>query len=200
MASFSSAVHFRPFIYAPPFLNAMTSPHSLSKVSIPLGEQYIGSMFVVLVALYCTVAGEPSGNILDRIGDSTFLDNLFSFLGLLAYHTICEGLHGATIGKKILKLHVVKEDGSPASIKSALIRSLAMVVDGFAFGALGAVHMRSNELRQRFGDEWAKTVVVNISNFKQFRLPTEFGFFTVFFLAIVADASFVALPMIIKLF
>lgn len=40
MASFSSAVHVRPFMLTPPLLSVRTSYHSLSSLSTPLGEQY----------------------------------------------------------------------------------------------------------------------------------------------------------------
>jgi uncharacterized RDD family membrane protein YckC len=81
---------------------------------------------------------------------------IFSML----YFTILEAWFGASVGKSILRLRVVKTDGEPCDFKSALIRSLYRLIDGLFFGAPAAANMK-RPLQQRLGDKAAKTVVVS---------------------------------------
>ena len=76
------------------------------------------------------------------------------------YFTLFIGLFGATPGKLILRQRVVSADGQPCGIWQAFIRSLLIWVDGIFFGVVGAISMRSSELRQRLGDKAARTVVL----------------------------------------
>ena len=50
--------------------------------------------------------------------------------GQLAYFVLLEGLLGATLGKLVMGLRVVKLDGSPYSWPAALIRNVLRFVDG----------------------------------------------------------------------
>jgi uncharacterized RDD family membrane protein YckC len=49
-----------------------------------------------------------------------------------AYYVICEGLFGRTLGKRILSLRVVGEDGSPIYLGAAFLRNLLRLVDGLS--------------------------------------------------------------------
>lgn len=75
-----------------------------------------------------------------------------SLLGVLLYHTLCEGLHGATIGKLCCGICVVSEDGQPSTLKGALIRNLGFYVDAIFLGALGYASMEKSPINQRYGD------------------------------------------------
>jgi uncharacterized RDD family membrane protein YckC len=76
------------------------------------------------------------------------------------YEFILEGLHGSTAGKQMMGIVVVQEDGSPCSLKGAAIRSLGYFVDAMFFGIVGYTAMKRDESHQRYGDDWAHTVVV----------------------------------------
>ena len=85
-------------------------------------------------------------------------------LGLLAsvlFHTICEGMAGATPGKYVCGLRVVLDNGRRCNIKAALIRSLGYFIDALFCGLIAYSAMKSSPLRQRHGDRWADTVVVS---------------------------------------
>jgi uncharacterized RDD family membrane protein YckC len=86
----------------------------------------------------------------------------FGFLGTIAYHSFCEGIHGATLGKLCCGIRVVSEDGSPSTLKGALIRTLAYFWDGFFFGMVGYSSMQKSPLNQRYGDVWGKTAVFKV--------------------------------------
>ncbi len=79
----------------------------------------------------------------------------------LAYFTVLEGLwQGQTLGKKLLGLRVVRQDGSPMDLSTALTRSLLRLVDGQLGYLVGAVLVWTSPLKQRLGDRLAGTVVV----------------------------------------
>lgn len=83
----------------------------------------------------------------------------FAILGFVLYQVICTSVCGSTIGKKILSMVVVQEDGSPCRFKSAVVRELGYFVDSLFFGLIGYTAMQNTEQQQRHGDEWAHTIV-----------------------------------------
>ena len=75
------------------------------------------------------------------------------------YWTLFEWFFGATPGKAILGMRVVKESGEPCDLKAALIRALYRYIDGIVFGAVAYSTMKA-PFYQRYGDRSAKTIVV----------------------------------------
>ena len=88
---------------------------------------------------------------------------ILSFIGglviFLIYFVMFEWLYGATPGKLILSMRVIKEDGTPCGLGAALGRGLLRFIDGFFFG-LPAYFIMKAPLYQRGGDQVAKTLVV----------------------------------------
>jgi uncharacterized RDD family membrane protein YckC len=83
----------------------------------------------------------------------------FSLLGNLVYHSLTEGMYGASLGKLCCGLRVVTEGAEPITLTKALKRSLAYFWDALFFGLVGYSSMKESELNQRYGDHWAKTIV-----------------------------------------
>jgi uncharacterized RDD family membrane protein YckC len=77
-----------------------------------------------------------------------------------AYYVICEGLVGRTLGKRILCLRVVREDGSPIHLGAAALRNLLRIVDGLFGYLVAAISVWTSPTRQRLGDRAARTYVV----------------------------------------
>jgi uncharacterized RDD family membrane protein YckC len=77
-----------------------------------------------------------------------------------AYYVISEALFGRTLGKRILSLRVVSEDGSPISLGAAFLRNLLRLVDGLFFYLVSAIAVWASPTRQRLGDRAAHTCVV----------------------------------------
>jgi len=71
-----------------------------------------------------------------------------------------EATQGATLGKRILGLRVVKIDGSPIGWSESIIRNLLRIIDGLFAYLVGAILIWTSPQRQRLGDRVAKTVVV----------------------------------------
>ncbi len=95
-----------------------------------------------------------------ELGKQTIGGFVLSAIGAIAYHTLSEGLGGASIGKLVCGLRTIGTDGRPCSIGSALKRSLAFYVDGFFFGLVAYSAMSKSVLNQRIGDRWGDTAVV----------------------------------------
>ena len=66
--------------------------------------------------------------------------------------------NGQTVGKMLMKIRVVKTDGTPISDADAVVRYLGYLLDGiFLLGWLSALF---DENRQCWHDKLAKTYVV----------------------------------------
>ena len=86
------------------------------------------------------------------------------FLPVFFYHLLCETfLNGQSFGKKIMKMRVVKLDGTPAGIGSFFLRWILAPIDiYFTYGSVGLVTMLINGKGQRIGDLAANTTVVKL--------------------------------------
>ncbi len=113
----------------------------------------------VLVVVLANIGVFDSGAV-HRLGGLSLSSIAFSILGTLSYHTIAEGLGGASIGKLICGLRVLNEDDRPCSIGGAFVRSLAYFVDALVFGLVAYSVMSKSPRQQRLGDRWGGTVVV----------------------------------------
>jgi len=79
------------------------------------------------------------------------------------YFIIMEALQGATIGKMVLGIRVVRLDGSPISWGQSISRNLLRLIDQIPYVIpylLGAILIWTSSTKQRLGDRLADTVVV----------------------------------------
>lgn len=93
----------------------------------------------------------------------TGLPFLVATVGWFIYMTLMEGLTGASVGKRAMKIRVVSMDGSPVQLEAALIRNALRILDGFPYIVpylVGAMVARNSPMKQRLGDLVAETVVV----------------------------------------
>ncbi len=107
------------------------------------------------------------GDLLDRVDMwSSMAIILFFFFPVLIYSVTLESIfEGQTIGKKLVKIKVVKIDGYQASFGDYLIRWLFRIVENNMLGGLiGLVAMIINSKTQRMGDVAAGTAVITLKN------------------------------------
>lgn len=90
----------------------------------------------------------------------------------LLYFVACEWLFGATPGNFVCGLRVVMDDGSPCTLKAALIRGVVRFFDGLLFGLPAYLAMKPQEYR-RAGDDLAHTLVVKASDLTPGRLRSK---------------------------
>jgi uncharacterized RDD family membrane protein YckC len=80
----------------------------------------------------------------------------------LYYYFACESGGGQTVGKRVMRLRVVRADGAEAGMREIFVRTILRVIDGVALYRVGLVVMLvTGERRQRLGDLAATTVVVD---------------------------------------
>lgn len=105
--------------------------------------------------ILAVVSGDSS--VEDDAVDSVWL--LF-VLAFIFYPAIAEAKAGATLGKRMLGLRVVREDGSKLDGGSAFVRSLFRLVDLIPWGLIGIILIETSAKKQRLGDRIAHTVVI----------------------------------------
>lgn len=79
----------------------------------------------------------------------------------LAYYIVMEARSGATLGKRVMQLKVVKlEGGAPLDWQASIARNVLRLIDGLFFYLIGAIVVWTSDKKQRLGDKVAGTVVV----------------------------------------
>lgn len=86
--------------------------------------------------------------------------NIAAMILLFGYFILFEGLYGATPGKLLFRMHVMKANGDRCDLRAAVVRALCLFVDTMLFGLPAFLSMQP-PLYQRIGDRVAKTVVVS---------------------------------------
>ena len=91
------------------------------------------------------------------------------FLGLIIlpaffYSVICHIIFsGQTIGKMIMKIKVVRVDGSPTEWYNLFVRWMLRIIDLWIFSpSIGILSILLSDKKQRIGDAAAGTVVISI--------------------------------------
>jgi uncharacterized RDD family membrane protein YckC len=78
----------------------------------------------------------------------------------LGYYIFCEAMTGMTVGKRLVGIRVVDEDGDPMNLAAAVVRNALRLVDGLFFYLVGGIFALASSRGQRLGDRAAHTVVV----------------------------------------
>jgi uncharacterized RDD family membrane protein YckC len=107
------------------------------------------------------------GKLMNGMDDwSKFAFVLFFFFPVLIYSIVLEAIfEGQTIGKKIMKLKVVKIDGYGANFGDYLMRWIFKLIDNnISMGVVGLISMAVSEKIQRLGDMAAGTAVISLRN------------------------------------
>lgn len=100
--------------------------------------------------------------------DSWSMWGLYSllFLPIFFYTLFCETfMNGQTIGKKFMKLKVVKIDGTRATFYQYFIRWVSNTIDIFlSMGGIGLTSIILSQKGQRLGDLAADTTVISLKD------------------------------------
>lgn len=128
-------------------------------------------IWIVVGAIFAVAIGGGSSSIgTTEFSGRSWIAGVVSTLVIAAYEVFMVANKGGTLGKLALGMKVVKEDGSPADMNSALMRivtyviGIVPVVGGFItfiVGLVSLVFLFSDKRRQAVWDKIAKTIVVN---------------------------------------
>ncbi len=156
---------------APPLLEGVGLPRRALARLIDIAALNLvlamgGGVFILAAAL----AGGPSTQAAIELFTSQattsvsgrLWDALLGLLCLTLMHTLCEGLHGSTLGKRLCGITVVSQAGGPAGLSAGFKRSVGFLIDQFLCGLVGAHKILNSPQAQRIGDEWADTLVVRL--------------------------------------
>jgi len=104
----------------------------------------------------------PFGTGLDLPGFHLLfgLPYLLFFVISFLYFFVQEASTGQTIGKRLMNIRVVMEDGSPCTGAAALIRNLLRIIDGLICYIVGLIVILVTDKHQRIGDILASTIVI----------------------------------------
>jgi len=158
-----------------------------------------GFLVGIMVAIVAALQHTSSKTLLAHQSRASLALFVFSLLGSVVLEAVCEGFHGSTLGKLLLSMVVVQEDGSPCRLGPAWIRSFAYFIDALFFGLIGYLNMQKNPQQQRHGDEWAHTIVCRRSDVGPQNLRGTGQFALVLFFAILADAALAILGAVANL-
>ena len=114
------------------------------------------AMLFFLAYLMALVTGGTTTTGFQLQGGPFFLFFLIGF----GYFIVMEAVWGATLGKLVIGLRVVKEDGSKIDWSKSLIRNVLRLVDGLFFYLIAAILVWQSQKCQRLGDRIAGTVVI----------------------------------------
>ena len=128
---------------------------------------FLDAWFLLLLD-YVVVRASGGGDLWSYTGDSEdilflvvlplLIPLLMHLLIFLSYFVLCEAAFGATLGKAVMGLRVVREDGTPAGFGQVLVRNL------FRFPVfvylVAAIAVWTSPRNQRIGDRVAGTFVV----------------------------------------
>lgn len=147
----------------------------------------VGGIVAGLVMVILEARGAITPGWAERVGEGRILGMVVGTIASITYHAVSESVHGASLGKLCLRLRVVTTEGRRAGLYAGLVRNLAFLVDSFFFGVVGASAMGNSPTNQRYGDQWARTLVVRVADLPPVQRPS-----TARFLGALALASLLA--------
>lgn len=143
-------------------------------IAATVGER-LGAFFIDLfiIVSYCTALSVVLFNWLQLDRFMVNLDGwskgaiyLILYSPVIVYSLVLESVfEGQSLGKKIVKIKVVKIDGYQAGFGDYLIRWFFRVIDFFSlFGLAGMIAVITSKNAQRLGDMAAGTAVITLKN------------------------------------
>ncbi|MFN0091142.1 MAG: RDD family protein [Acidimicrobiales bacterium] len=119
-------------------------------------------VFVINFFIGLIFGGAEAGGITG----GSFVGNLLGLAVNAGNYVVLQGATGATVGKHLLGLRVVDQNGQLCGYPKALIRWLLWIVDGFPYcipGLTGLILVLATKDHRRLGDMAAGTYVVDAS-------------------------------------
>ncbi|MGW9685876.1 RDD family protein [Flagellimonas sp. 2504JD1-5] len=136
---------------------------------VGIGERIVAFLidgFILWIyAFLVNIVGDAIGYIYEDSWTQRGLVALI-FLPAMFYSLLMHSIfNGRTVGKMLLKMRVVRLDGTPVHWSNYLVRWMLRLVDIWIFlGSIGILSILFTEKRQRVGDAAAGTVVISTKN------------------------------------
>lgn len=118
---------------------------------------YVINLAVTLPVTFLTMNMSPEAMIIAQL-----LLTLFSYVIMFGYFTLFEGSkHQASLGKKLFKLRVIREDGGDVSYGLALGRAIGKVVSGLIL-LIGFIMAGFDDEKRTLHDRMCSTRVIRV--------------------------------------
>lgn len=150
-----------PFYSGSPVKAGPVTQQEVRSVGAGVGARAVATIIdcvilMIISYILAAMSGSTNSGGFELTGGPFFLMCLIG----LAYYMFFEGTRGATPGKMVVGLKVVKADGSKCDLGAAAIRTVLRLVDGFLFYLVAAIIVWTSPAKQRLGDRVANTLVV----------------------------------------
>ncbi len=143
-----------------------------------LQDRFIAMLLDLIIVIFCVIL---LLNLLSFIFETSLANSglfqsavivVMPMTVFMLYHFICETVtNGQSIGKRIMKLQVVRLDGQKPSVTDFLLRALFLMLEFIlCFGLIGAIFIASSLKNQRLGDLAANTSVIRMQFRSRFLL------------------------------
>ena len=133
-----------------------------------VGERIASQLidYIIMIA-YIVLLAWISGELFSAQNQDVFV--VLMLFPVFFYSLLSETfLQGQSLGKKVLKIKVVKIDGSSAGFGNYLVRWMFRLIDvNFLYGIVAIITIAVNGKGQRLGDMVAKTCVINLRKSKK---------------------------------
>jgi len=150
-----------------------------------------GGLLFVLAERF---TGRSAQDAIQQLRNGKFLLIVCGTVGMVLYGSLCESIHGSTLGKRLMGFVVLHESKRACGFWAALGRQWAFLVDSLLCGLVGGYAMSGNLREQRYGDRWCRTVVVRRKSAPPNALRSDLRFFGALFLAGAVDGLLLMLP------
>lgn len=131
-------------------------------IAFALDSTLLFGVFAIVDAWAFMRWGAVEGSELQLTTAAVVMAVLLNSTILFLYGWLFESACGATLGKALVGIRVVGSDGR-GIFKSCAVRNALRLVDGIGFYLLGALVAGCSGIRQRIGDLFAQTAVVEES-------------------------------------
>jgi len=147
-------------LYAIPFLWRPITDPNYQGIGPRLAAQIIDA--IILSIIFFIIGFGMSGSFTFSFENEAAysiiaLNALIDFL----YFIVLEGTSGATLGKRLVKMKVVRENGSPCGIRPSFVRNILRIIDELpVLYIIGMILISRSDKKRRLGDRVGKTVVI----------------------------------------
>jgi uncharacterized RDD family membrane protein YckC len=149
-------VYHNPMDAVPKATFWMRAVATLVDAAIVFGLQMILGGLLALAGTV-TVVGSDGG-----AGETAFIVHFFSYLISFTYYIFFTGYCGQTPGKMVLRIKVVRQDGSPISYGRAAFREVpAKFLSGIIFG-IGYLMVIFDDQKRALHDRLSDTYVIKL--------------------------------------
>ena len=132
--------------------------YSLAGLSDRIFAYLIDSVVIVAVTMVLVIILTTTGLL-----DSTPVLVIIAVIPIFFYHLILEiTMNGQSVGKKIMRIKVVKLDGTQATIGAYLLRWIIRPIDILLYGGVAILCITIGGKGQRLGDIASGTTVIKL--------------------------------------